>query len=160
MPRTCLACQSPRREEIDAALVTGEPLRNIAKHVSISVTAIYRHKEHVGAAIVKAQERRGERHEDNLHTQIGRVQAKLWAMLAKMEAEGDHRGAVVALREIRESLEAIDRMMTRAQGSPSEQDFNSRIREGIREGHKRAEEERERERLASAQPLPNGCEHP
>ena len=31
MPRTCLACTSPERDAIDKALVTGEPLRNIAK---------------------------------------------------------------------------------------------------------------------------------
>jgi hypothetical protein len=140
--------------------VSGESLRNIAKHVSTSLTAIYRHKEHVGVAIVKAQERRGERHEDNLHTQIGRVQAKLWALLGKMESEGDHRGAVVALREIRESLETIDRIMMRAQGSPEERAMSQLVREGIAEGRRRAEEERERERLASAQPLPNGCEQP
>jgi hypothetical protein len=138
MPRTCRCCTSSQRAEIDRAIVSGQPLRNIAKHVSISVTAIHRHKEHVGVAIVKAQERRGERHEDNLHTQIGRVQAKLWTVLGKMESEGDHRGAVVALREIRESLEAIDRIVTRAQGNPGERAISQLIREGIAEGRQRA----------------------
>jgi hypothetical protein len=31
-----------------------------------------------------------------------RVQRKAWELLAKTESEGDHRGSIVALREVRE----------------------------------------------------------
>jgi hypothetical protein len=51
MPRTCLACVSPERAAIDKALAAGEPLRNIAKRVSISHAALFRHKSHVKEAI-------------------------------------------------------------------------------------------------------------
>ena len=47
MPRTCLACSSPERIAIDKALVAGEPLRNIAKRVSISPAGLLRHKTHL-----------------------------------------------------------------------------------------------------------------
>jgi hypothetical protein len=61
MPRTCLACAHPDRTAIDNALVAGEPLRNIAKRVSISAAGLLRPKPHVSQAIVKASEKRGER---------------------------------------------------------------------------------------------------
>ncbi|MGB7496675.1 MAG: hypothetical protein WBW05_19925 [Candidatus Acidiferrum sp.] len=50
MPRTCLACSHPDRAAIDKALAAGEPLRNIAKRVSISHAALFRHKSHVKEA--------------------------------------------------------------------------------------------------------------
>jgi hypothetical protein len=69
-------------------VVSGEPLRNIAKRVSISVAALYRHKTHAAGAIVKAAERRGEDLGDNLLDNIRRVQQKAWDLLAKMEDNG------------------------------------------------------------------------
>ena len=98
MPRTCLACASPQRPAIDEALVSGEPLRNIAKRVSISPAAILRHKSHVANALANAQAQREE-------------------LLAKMESEGDHRGSIVALREVRECLESLGAMLEKAETS-------------------------------------------
>ena len=43
------------------------------------------------------------------------VQHKAWELLGKMEAEGDHRGSVVALREVRECMESLDDMLARAE---------------------------------------------
>jgi len=60
MPRSCLACSSPEREAIDKALVTGEPLRNIAKLLSISPAGLLRHKNHVAQTIMRASEKREE----------------------------------------------------------------------------------------------------
>jgi len=104
MPRKCLACVSPARTAIDKALVSGEPLRNIAKRVSISSAALFRHKFHVSQVIVKAGEKREERLGDHLLDEMRRVQRKAWDLLAKLESEGDHRGSIVALREVRECL--------------------------------------------------------
>jgi len=84
MPRTCLACSSSARESIDKALVAGEPLRNIAKRVSISAAGLLRHKSHVAGTIVKAQERREEKLGDSIFDEMRRVQAKAWELLAKM----------------------------------------------------------------------------
>src|SRR3974377_1595321 len=114
MPRTCLASSSPEREEIDKALVSGEPLRNIAKRVSISPAGLLRHKSHVAHTIVRATEKREERFGDNLLDEMRRVQRKAWELLAKTESEGDHRGAIVALREVRECLESLGEMLSRA----------------------------------------------
>jgi len=114
MPRTCLACSHAEREAIDKALVGGEPLRNIAKRVSISPAGLLRHKSHVSEAIVKASEKREERLGDNLLGEMRRVQCKAWELLAKTEATGDHRGSIVALREVRECLESLGEILSRA----------------------------------------------
>jgi len=43
-----------------------------------------------------------------------RVQQKAWELLAKTESEGDHRGAIVALREVRECLGALGELLGKA----------------------------------------------
>jgi hypothetical protein len=117
VPRTCLACSSPERGAIEKALVAGEPLRNIAKRVSISPAGLLRHKRHVAQAIVMASERREEILGDNLLEEMRRVQRKAWQLLAKTESEGDHRASIVALREVRECLESLGMMLARAGAS-------------------------------------------
>jgi len=115
MPRTCFVCSSPERMAIDNALLAGESLRNIAKRVSISPAGLLRHKTHLSQAIVKAGERREERLGDNLVDEMRRVQHKAWELLARTESEGDHRGAIVALREVRECLESLGEMLAKAE---------------------------------------------
>jgi len=119
MPRTCLACSSSEREAIDKALVAGEPLRNIAKRVSISPAGLLRHKSHVAGAIVKAQERREEKLGDTIFDEIRRLQGKALELLGKMESEGDYRGAIVASREVRECLVSLNGLLTKAESGSS-----------------------------------------
>jgi|SRR6516165_7728077 transposase len=115
MPRTCLACSHSERDAIDKALATGEPLRNIAKHVSISPAGLLRHKSHVAQAIVKASQNREERLGDSLLDDMRRVQRKAWELLYRTESDGDHRGSIVALREVRECLQSLGEMLTKAE---------------------------------------------
>ena len=114
MPRTCLACASPQREEIDKALVEGVPLRNIAERVPISPQSLLRHKQHVSQVMVEASERREERLGDNLLDEMRRVLSKAWELLGRAESEGDHRASIVALREVRECLESLGEMLAKA----------------------------------------------
>jgi hypothetical protein len=114
MPRTCRACKSSQRQEIDAAIVAGTSFRNIAKRFGTTAGAVFRHKTHAAQAIVKASERREEQIGDNMLDQMRRAQRKAWALLDKAEAEGDVRGAIVALREARECIESLGEMLSRA----------------------------------------------
>ncbi len=114
MPRTCLACSSPEREAIDKALVAGESFRNIAERVSISSAALFRHKNHVANAIGKAKAQHEERLGETLLDEMRRVQRKAWELLARTESDGDHRGSIVALREVRECLESLGEMLAKA----------------------------------------------
>lgn len=131
MPRTCTACTSPQRQAIDAAIVAGTSFRNIAERFGTSVAAIFRHKSHAAQAIVKASERREEQIGDNLLGEMRRVQCKAWELLAKTEADGDHRGSIVALREVRECIESLGEMLSRAD---SGQDGNKLVVEVIHLG--------------------------
>jgi hypothetical protein len=136
MPRKCRACTNPDRAAIDEAIVAGEPLRNIAKRVSISPAALLRHKAHLSQAIVRAAERREERLGDNLLDEMRRVQRKAWELLARTESDGDHRASIVALREVRECLESLGAMLARASASNGfrvtlEQVLEARRRAGL-----------------------------
>ncbi|HEV2491586.1 MAG TPA: hypothetical protein VG204_00785 [Terriglobia bacterium] len=147
MPRVCTVCSNEDRKRIDRELVSGVSIRGISRTFRVSEDALSRHKAHVGQAIQRAGERREERYEDGLLGKIERVQDKLWAVLARMESEGDHRGSIVALREIRESLETIDRMTTREAGG--EGDLAAILRrttECLNEGLKRVRAQRESEK--------------
>lgn len=57
MPQTCTICRHERRDEIDRALLDGEPFRNIAKRTGTSTTALHRHKtQHIPKSLVLAKE--------------------------------------------------------------------------------------------------------
>ncbi len=134
MPRTCHACFSLEREAIDKALVAGKPLRNISKHISISPAGLLRHKAHLSRAVVRAAVRRDERLGDNLLDEMRRIQEKAWELLARTESEGDHRGSIVALREVRECLESLGTMLARAGAGNT---FHVTL-EQVLDAHKRA----------------------
>src|SRR5215472_13148681 len=104
--RTRVDRQSPRN---------GEPLRNIAKRVSISPAGLLPHKSHVAGTIAKAQERREEKLGDSIFDEIRRLQRKALDLLGKMESEGDYRGAIVAAREARECLLSLNELLTKAE---------------------------------------------
>jgi transposase len=128
MARACLACSSPERRSIEKALIEGEPLRNIAKRVSISPAGLLRHKNHVANAIGKAQAQHEERLGETLLGEMQRVQRKAWELLTKTESEGDHRGSSVALREVRECLKSLGEMVAKAEtangGSAQDKQFD------------------------------------
>lgn len=57
MPRVCTVCSHGERGEIDRALVAGEgSIRSIARRYCVSNDAVLRHREHLPAALAKAQE--------------------------------------------------------------------------------------------------------
>ncbi len=119
MPRTCKACSHAQRKELDAALAAGTPLRSIAAHHGISPAALARHKAHAGTALLRAAEKRELAVGDSVLEGMARVQAKAWDLVAKLERQGDYRGAAAALREVRATLEAADAILARGKaGEP------------------------------------------
>ena len=114
MPRTCLACSNPNRTAIDVAIASGEPLREIAEKSRISISALHRHKTHAGQAIVTARDRREQKVGDSALDEIERIRQHAWELVSKLEQDGDLRGGVVALREVRESLETQAKLLALA----------------------------------------------
>ena len=73
---TCKTCRHPGRDDIDQALVSGEPHRSIAEQYGLSESSVFRHQEnHVPATLIAASESRelahGSRLLDRANTSLG-----------------------------------------------------------------------------------------
>ena len=115
MPRTCTVCRLPssERKPIEAELIAGTALRNISQSLShrISVASLWRHKGHLPKALVKAKEAREVATADGLLSEIQDLQSKTLAILAASERSGDHRTALSAIREARQNLELLSKLL-------------------------------------------------
>jgi hypothetical protein len=112
MPRVCSICSHEAREEINAALLAGQPYRSIAKRYEASESAMYRHKlEHLPVHLIKAQDAAEVAQADNLLEQVKSLQARALTILDKAEASGDLRTALSAIREARGNLELLAKLL-------------------------------------------------
>lgn len=107
MGRTCTVCTHPQRAAIDAALLAGESLRNIAQRYGTSVTALHRHGAHIAAAVAEAKALTVER----LLSDLGDLQQRALALLARAEQAGDLRTALAGVREVRGVIETGARLI-------------------------------------------------
>jgi hypothetical protein len=105
MTRTCTVCQHAERAAIDAALVAGAPYRNIAQQFDVGYTAVARHKEHIGAAIVASQEAREEAHALDVVKQLKTINATTVAILAEARQQKDPEIALKAIDRIQRQIE-------------------------------------------------------
>lgn len=110
MARKCSICEHPRADEINAALLGGVPLRDIAGQFSVSKTALHRHKDHVPAGLVKAQEAQEIAKADTLLDQVTELRDKALSILAKAEQAGDLRTALQGVREAKGCLELLAKL--------------------------------------------------
>jgi hypothetical protein len=116
VPQTCTVHLHPERAAIDAALLAGVASnRRTATQFNLSEAAVRRHRTaHLSAPLVKAQEaaqaqaeaKRGE----SLLDQVKALQQRAVRLLERAEAKGDHRTALLAIRE----LARLTDMLTRA----------------------------------------------
>lgn len=102
MANVCSLCNREDRGEINAELVSGTPLRNIAKRFGTSPATLLRHKEHIpnGLAVVArvAEEAEGE----TLATKVRRLEADARRLQAAAEKQGDLRCALAAIKVLTE----------------------------------------------------------
>ena len=106
MARTCTICRHAQRQDIDKALVAGEPHRRIAERFGASPSSVYRHKqEHLPVPMLKAAEAREVAHGGSLLDQLQELQGKTLRILEQAEASGDLRTALLAIREARGCME-------------------------------------------------------
>lgn len=127
MPKKCSICKNEHRQEIDSAILAGEPFRMLAKKFSVSESALWRHKQsHLLATLVKAQEIREVVMAGTLLEQLRSLQQKALELLAKAEAAGDYRGALAGVVAARGTLEVLVDIMSRLKDdTPVEQQFLS-----------------------------------
>ncbi len=110
MPRVCTVCAHPEREAIDAALVSGEPMRGIARRFAVSEDALNRHRrDHIAATLAKAEAAETVA-ADDLLGQVQMLQAKTLAILHQAEAAGGLTVALAAVREARGNIELLAKL--------------------------------------------------
>lgn len=111
MGRRCSICDHPEREAVDAALVAGEPYRNIAERFSVSLGAIARHKaDHLPTTLAQAQEAAEIARGDDLLAQVRGLQERTLAILTRAELSGEGRLALSAIAEARRNLELLGKL--------------------------------------------------
>lgn len=111
--RTCTVCRHPNRDEIDAALLAGEPERSIAARFgSLSRGGVQRHRAlHIPTALTKGQDALEVARADNLIAQLGSLHDRAEAILTQAEAAGELRTALSAIRELRGNLELLAKLL-------------------------------------------------
>jgi hypothetical protein len=109
----CSICPRPDRPSIDAQLIAGKPRRTIARYLEgVSKDSLARHFKHVGQAIVKAAERRGERLGDGLLDQQRGLNRRALSLLDDSENADDGRLRAVAIALVRENIIAEAKLIT------------------------------------------------
>jgi hypothetical protein len=117
MPRRCTVCEHAQVEEINAALVEAQNIAKIAEQYNVNYHALYRHRDHIPAALVKAQDAQEVAKADSLLEQVTELRDKALSILDKAEQAGDLRTALQGVREARGCLE----LLARLQGELQEQ---------------------------------------
>ena len=111
MGRTCATCIHPEHEAIDKALLAGQPYRSVARQYEASPPSVYRHQQdHLPAAMVKALEVAQVAHGGSLLEQLNGLQIKALGILTRAEQAGDLRTALMAVREVRSTLELVGKV--------------------------------------------------
>lgn len=102
MPQTCSLCTSPRKAEINAALVTKAPLRRIAAQFGTSTGTLQRHRPHIpsGLAIIARQAEEAEA--ETLASKVRRLETDARRLQAAAEEQGDIRAALAAIKVLSE----------------------------------------------------------
>lgn len=115
MPRRCTVCEHAQVEEINAALVEAQNIAKIAKQYNVNYHALYRHRDHIPAALVKAQDAQEVAKADSLLEQVTELRDKALSILAKAEQAGDLRTALQGIKEARGCLELLARLQGQLQ---------------------------------------------
>jgi hypothetical protein len=111
MPQTCTICRHTRRQEIEEALLAGDSLRNIAKRFGTSPSALLRHKSHLPASLVKANDAREAARADGLLAKVREMEAEARRIGRKAEHEGDLRCAIASIKQVVEIVELMARLL-------------------------------------------------
>ncbi len=108
MPRACTVCIHPERAAIDAALVAGGSLRDIAGQFTLSKSSLERHKaDHLPALLVKAAATSETERAGDLLAEARALKARTMKILDRAERVGDLRVALQAIREARGCIDLL-----------------------------------------------------
>ena len=112
MPRVCTVCSNRKRSEIDAALLSGAPFRNIAQRFRLGAWSIYRHQqEHLPAHLLKARELQESENASDLIRRLRDIHKMTQAILARALTKNDGDLALKAINRLEKQLELEGRLV-------------------------------------------------
>lgn len=108
MGMTCSICSREDREQVDLAIVSGEPQRAIASRFGVSRAAVQRHAQrHVSPAIAAVHAERVEQGATSLLARVEHLIERTDKLLGDAEQNGRVTTALGAVRELRSLLELL-----------------------------------------------------
>ena len=110
MSRRCTVCGHPARNEIDEAIVHDVPIRRIAAQFGLKESSLRRHRKHIRERLLAAKEADEALTAGKLLADLADLQSRVLALLDRAEKQ-DIRAAVACLREAREVVSAMARIL-------------------------------------------------
>jgi hypothetical protein len=112
MPRVCTVCAHVAHADIDAALLTTETKRGIARRYAIDEDAIGRHAaKHLAQQLREAADLAEVGRLDVLVADVQRLRLQADRLGKAAEEQGDPRTALAALRESRETMAFLAKLL-------------------------------------------------
>jgi transposase-like protein len=108
--RLCTICSHSKRAAINAALVGGTSIWDIAGQFGLSRSAVHRHREHVPKALAKAKQAREVAEAGTLLGRIETLIGDCRTIAEKAQKAREWHAAVSALREVRGCLELLGKL--------------------------------------------------
>ena len=121
MPNRCTVCDHEQRADIDGDLVRGEgSTRDIAGRFGASKSAVDRHKQdHLPVLLAKATEAATIANADDLLAEVERLRGETMGILETAKGAKDLRTALAAIREARESLTLVAKLLGELKEGPT-----------------------------------------
>jgi len=136
LTRRCTVCMHPQRADIDKALIGNDMFRNISLKYGISIGSLQRHKKnHLMGQLAEVQRARdaalhqiGAEYAEqvkkdviiasDLLDQIQELRYRAVSLLNQAELSGDFRTALAGIREARECIELMSKIIGQLDESP------------------------------------------
>jgi hypothetical protein len=110
--KKCSVCKHQEINAINEKLISGVPVRSLAKEYNLGVMALQRHRaNHLPKELVKARDLQEIDAADRLLDRVEGLYDKALNIQEKAESAEKYQPAVSALKEARASLELIARMI-------------------------------------------------
>lgn len=111
MPRDCSICSNPTVNEINSAIVSGTPAREISAKFGVSPDAVHRHKQsHLPAALKQAHAATQEAQGARLLAELEELKRETRRLMSLAEQANKIQTALVAVRELTRLLELSARL--------------------------------------------------
>ena len=106
----CTICRHPQKRMIEDGLLRNVPLRKLALQTGTSAGALHRHKQHLPARLVKAQEAQTVSDADRLLAKIEQLIDEAEGVADSARKEKNWSVVMSALREVRSCAELLAKL--------------------------------------------------